>query len=77
MAASTTSLHCYLVTIPRRVTDNGMIVSGRLVLDDRVEVGRITVEDGVIVTVEPVDGASSAGHDAGPFITPEIGRAHV
>jgi len=76
MAASTTSLHCYLVTIPRHVTDNGMIVSGRLVLDDRVEVGRITVEDGVIVTVEPAGSNTAAGAESA-YIAPGFVDVHV
>ena len=59
------------------MTDDSATIGGRLVLDDRVEAGRITVEDGVIVSVEPVDGASSAGHDAGPFITPGFVDVHV
>lgn len=77
MAASTTSLHCYVVRIPKSVTDNGMFVSGRLVLDDRVEAGRITVEDGLIVTVEPVDGDTAAGDVGGPFISPGFVDVHV
>jgi N-acetylglucosamine-6-phosphate deacetylase len=53
-----------------------MIVNGRLVLDDRVEVGRITAEDGVIVTVEPAGTETAAGAE-GTFIAPGFVDVHV
>lgn len=58
------------------MTDNGLIVSGRLVLDDRVEDGRITVEDGVIAAVEPAGGDAAAGA-GGAFIAPGFVDVHV
>ena len=58
------------------MTDNRMAISGRLVLDDRVEAGRITVEDGVIITVEPVGGDTTTGAEM-PFIAPGFVDVHV
>ncbi len=48
-------------------------VAGRLVLEDRVASGRLTIEDGRIaaVTLEQVDG------DAGPYIAPGFVDVHV
>jgi N-acetylglucosamine-6-phosphate deacetylase len=46
-------------------------VQGRLVLDDRVEAGRVAVEDGRIVEV------TLGGEDDGPFITPGFVDVHV
>ena len=52
------------------------VASGRLVLDDRVEDGQVTVEDGWISAVEPVglDAVAGAGT---PFITPGFVDVHV
>jgi N-acetylglucosamine-6-phosphate deacetylase len=63
------------VTAPR------MDLIGRLVLDDRVEIGRITVHAGVIVSIE-LDGeadagGSSSGEDPSPFIAPGFVDVHV
>ncbi|HEV8282110.1 MAG TPA: N-acetylglucosamine-6-phosphate deacetylase [Candidatus Limnocylindrales bacterium] len=48
-------------------------VSGRLVLDDRVASGRITIEDGRIASVD----LEEDGGDAGPYIAPGFVDAHV
>jgi len=48
------------------------VVPGRLVLDDRIESGRITVEDGLITAVEP--GGPIAGSS---FIAPGFVDVHV
>ena len=51
-------------------------ITGRLVLDDSVEDGTITVEDGVIATVET--GTSSAAADPSTtYITPGFVDVHV
>ena len=49
-------------------------VSGRLVLDDRVATGRLTIEDGIISSVE-LDGADVAA-DA-PYVAPGFVDVHV
>jgi N-acetylglucosamine-6-phosphate deacetylase len=49
-------------------------VRGRLVLDDRVAVGTISVEDGLIAAVEIEDGATD---DALPYIAPGFVDIHV
>jgi N-acetylglucosamine-6-phosphate deacetylase len=58
------------------VSRNATVLSGRLVLDDRVEAGRVTVVDGWITAVEP--GAASAS-DAAPtqYIAPAFVDVHV
>jgi N-acetylglucosamine-6-phosphate deacetylase len=48
-------------------------VIGRLVLDDRVAHGRLTVEDGLISSVELLDGS---GEDA-PYLAPGFVDVHV
>ena len=48
-------------------------VVGRLVLDDRVEAGRVVVQDGLIVAVETGDDPESPG----PFITPGFVDVHT
>ena len=54
------------------MTATPTVVSGRLVLDDRVEEGRITVEDGWITAVDPT------GSDvAAPYIAPGYVDVHV
>ncbi len=63
-----------------------LTIRGRLVLDDRVEVGVVTVEDGLIVGVEH-DGAGEMGANAAgtsaddgdhlPFIAPGFVDVHV
>ena len=50
-------------------------ISGRLVLDDSVEGGVITVEDGVITLVET--GAATAADGGSPYITPGFVDVHV
>jgi N-acetylglucosamine-6-phosphate deacetylase len=55
------------------VTKSSTIVGGRLVLDDRVEDGRITIEDGVIAAVE----MTGAGGADGPYIAPGFVDVHV
>jgi N-acetylglucosamine-6-phosphate deacetylase len=57
-------------------------VRGRLVLDDRVEPGRIAIEDGWIAAVEPVDGgpgvaAGAPGIDEMPYLAPGFVDLHV
>jgi N-acetylglucosamine-6-phosphate deacetylase len=62
------------------VTASGMVVSGRLVLDDRVEAGRITVEDGWITALESAGSDAAAGAGAGAaaaFIAPGFVDVHV
>ncbi len=59
-----------------RMSTNATVVSGRLVLDDRVEDGRVTVADGWITAVEP--GAASASDGAaGPYLAPGFVDVHV
>ena len=50
-------------------------ISGRLVLDDSVEDGTITVEDGLIVSVET--GPAGTGAAASTYITPGFVDVHV
>jgi len=52
------------------------VVSGRLVLDDRVEDGRVTIEDGWISAVESVGSEAVAGAGT-PFIAPGFVDVHV
>jgi len=58
------------------MSTNASVVSGRLVLDDRVEDGRVSVADGWITAVEP--GAASAS-DSGPapYLAPGFVDVHV
>ena len=51
-------------------------VRGRLVLEDRVVVGRLAVEDGWIAAVDIADEAPGAGADL-PFIAPGFVDVHV
>jgi N-acetylglucosamine-6-phosphate deacetylase len=48
------------------------VVSGRLVLDDRVEPGRLTVADGRIAGIEPDDALRNA-----PYLAPGLVDLHV
>jgi N-acetylglucosamine-6-phosphate deacetylase len=50
-------------------------IEGRLVLDDRVAVGRVTVEDGWISAVDLA--GAGADDDDGPYITPGFVDVHV
>src|SRR5436190_1668297 len=50
-------------------------VTGRLVLDDVVEEGTITVEDGLIVSIET--GPSGSGSAGRPYIAPGFVDVHV
>lgn len=64
------------------MTSREIVVGGRLVLEDRVEAGRVTVADGWITAIEPVDidaapGASADAHGEVPFIAPGFVDAHV
>lgn len=54
------------------MTDAARIIRGRLVLEDRVEPGRVVVEDGTIVAVEH-DPAEAGG----PFVAPGFVDVHV
>jgi N-acetylglucosamine-6-phosphate deacetylase len=54
------------------MAEQGRIVGGRLVLEDRVAPGRVSVADGRIVAVEP-DEAEAAG----PFVAPGFVDIHV
>ena len=47
-------------------------VAGRLVLDDAIVPGRLSIEDGVIAAVEPDD-----AEGAGPFVAPGFVDVHV
>jgi N-acetylglucosamine-6-phosphate deacetylase len=61
------------------MTAAGTIVEGRLVLDDRVATGRLTIEDGRIVAVQLEDSRDlrpPAAPDA-PFIAPGFVDVHV
>jgi N-acetylglucosamine-6-phosphate deacetylase len=51
-------------------------IDGRLVLDDRVQAGRITVEDGWITAVDLGEGATDAADD-GPYIAPGLVDVHI
>ena len=55
------------------MSDPAGSVSGRLVLDDRVAGGRITIEDGLIATVELDDGLGADG----PYLAPGFVDVHV
>ena len=70
------------------MTSTRVDVVGRLILDDRVEAGRIVVEDGSIISVEAEgevsagpspsgDQAGSWGDVAGPLIAPGFVDVHV
>ena len=64
------------------VTSREIVVRGQLVLDDRVEAGRVIVSDGWITTVEPVDidaasGAHADTHGPVPYIAPGFVDVHV
>jgi len=48
-------------------------ISGRLVLDDRVAAGRLTVDDGLITDIDVDDGPPGDG----PYITPGFVDVHV
>jgi N-acetylglucosamine-6-phosphate deacetylase len=50
------------------------IVSGRLVLDDRVEPGRVTIDDGVITVV---DLGAAGAHAHAPYVAPGFVDVHV
>ena len=50
-------------------------VAGRLVLDDAVTAGTITIEDGVISAVET--GGAGSTNAAGPYIAPGLVDVHV
>ncbi|HZC32001.1 MAG TPA: hypothetical protein VE640_01795, partial [Candidatus Bathyarchaeia archaeon] len=50
------------------------IVTGRLVLEDRIAAGHLVVEDGRIAAVELDDAATPEG---GPFIAPGFVDVHV
>src|SRR4051794_25075855 len=53
-------------------------VVGRLVLEDRVAAGRVTVSDGFIAAVDVDDGpADAARDDARPLIAPGVVDVHV
>ena len=53
-------------------------VEGRLVLDDRVAGGRMTIEDGTIVAVELDESSSPRGsRSEAPFIAPGFVDVHV
>ena len=58
------------------MTGNGLVMVGRLVLDDRVEEGRVTVEDGWITAVEPAGVHAPTGGGM-PFIAPGFVDVHV
>jgi N-acetylglucosamine-6-phosphate deacetylase len=55
------------------MTNHATVVTGRLVLDDRVEDGRITIEDGLIAAVE----LTGPGDGARPYIAPGFVDVHV
>jgi N-acetylglucosamine-6-phosphate deacetylase len=58
------------------VTDRSEILTGRLVLDSRVEVGRVTIDGGLIVDVAPA-GADGATEAATPYLAPGFVDVHV
>jgi N-acetylglucosamine-6-phosphate deacetylase len=51
-------------------------VSGRLVLDDRVALGRLTIEDGHIASIS-VEGGPGDADGEGPYIAPGFVDVHV
>jgi N-acetylglucosamine-6-phosphate deacetylase len=61
------------------VTTQAATVDGRLVLEDRVTAGRIRIEDGVIVAVEPGGSPEPRprSESDGPFIAPGFVDVHV
>jgi len=60
------------------VTSAAVVIDGRLVLEDRVTAGRITVEDGVIVGVQLREPSGDRGATMGaPFIAPGFVDVHV
>jgi len=58
------------------VSTNATVLSGRLVLDDRIEAGRVTVADGWITAVEPGVATASDGAPA-PYLAPGFVDVHV
>jgi N-acetylglucosamine-6-phosphate deacetylase len=54
-----------------------VIVDGRLVFEDRIAGGRITVEDGFIAAVELDDGDGGDRETSGPYIVPGFVDVHV
>ena len=58
------------------MSTNATVLSGRLVLDDRVEDGRVTVADGWITAVEPGAATASDGGPA-PYLAPGFVDVHV
>ena len=55
------------------MTDPGTTLDGRLVLDDRVATGRLTIADGRIVAID-LDGGAVAD---GPYVAPGFADLHV
>lgn len=51
-------------------------MSGRLVLEDRVAAGRVTIEDGWIAAIE-LDDSKAADEDDGPYLAPGFVDVHV
>ena len=58
------------------MSTNETVLSGRLVLDDRVEDGRVTVADGWITAVEP-SAASASERAPTPYLAPGFVDVHV
>jgi len=56
------------------MTSEATVVSGRLVLDDRVAAGRITIEDGRIAAVTLDDDRAA---DGAPYVAPGFVDVHV
>jgi N-acetylglucosamine-6-phosphate deacetylase len=54
----------------------GTSISGRLVLDDRVAAGTITIEDGRIAAIDLDDAPTEAGPDS-PYVAPGFVDVHV
>jgi N-acetylglucosamine-6-phosphate deacetylase len=60
------------------MSDDATVLTGRLVLDDRVEDGRVTVADGWITAVEPgATAATGAGGAPAPYLVPGFVDVHV
>jgi N-acetylglucosamine-6-phosphate deacetylase len=56
---------------------DGTTVAGRLVLDDRVATGRITIADGQIAAVDIDEDATNGAADTFPYLAPGFVDVHV
>lgn len=59
------------------MTGPATVLTGRLILDDRVEDGRVTVAEGRIASVEAASATTESGGDAAPYLAPGFVDIHV